>query len=117
MKILKYMIAATVIGAAPYGAAAQTAAQTTQPAPDAAPADAPSAQTVKPMAGDNIYDKNAEQIGTVASTNGQQVIVTTTKGKITIPLASLFAGTKGLAINMTKEEVDAAIQSAARQGA
>lgn len=113
MKAFKYMIAAAVVTATPYGASAQTVPQTTQPAQDAAPADAATAQAVKPMVGDNVYDKNGEQIGTVASTNGQQAIVTTTKGKITIPLASLFAGTKGLAINMTKEEVDAAIQAAA----
>lgn len=112
MKIFQYTIAAAFVAAMPHGALAQTVPQTAQPSQETAPAEAPAPQAVKPLVGDIVYDKNAEQIGTVASTNGQQVVVTTTKGKVTIPLASLFAGTKGLAINMTKEEVDAAIQSA-----
>lgn len=106
MKMMKYMIAATVITAMPHGALAQTAPQ------EPAPAEAPAPQPIKPLAGDVIYDKVGEQIGTIASSTDQQVVVTTPRGKITIPVASLFTGAKGLTINMTRGEVDAAIQSA-----
>lgn len=109
MKTVTYMIAAAMVTAIPYGA---LAAQTSQPPLGSAPAEAPAPQAVKPMAGDALYDKLDEQIGTVTSVADQQVVVTTARGKITIPLTSLFAGSKGLAINMTKGEVDAAIQSA-----
>lgn len=112
MKMLKYMIAATFSAAIPHGAPAQNVPQSAQPPLDSAPADAPAAQPIKPLAGDIVYDKVGEQIGTIASTTDQQVVVTTPRGKITIPVASLFTGAKGLAINMTRGEVDAAIQSA-----
>lgn len=122
MKRFAIMMTAASLFAAPFIAHAQNVPPTSQTPMDsqptdaapteAAPAGAPSAQTVKPMAGDVLYDKVGEQIGTVSTSNDQQVVVTTEQGKITIPVASIFTGTKGLAINMTKSEVDAAIKSA-----
>lgn len=125
MKILLPMIAgalAAAMGPAmDHAAMAQNMPQTSSPpdsspaAPpppaDAAPTEAPAGQMVKPLVGDILYDKNGEEIGTVSTSNEQQVVVTTTRGKITIPVSSLFAGQKGLAINMSKEEVDAAVHS------
>ncbi|NKI98898.1 hypothetical protein [Novosphingobium sp. SG707] len=111
MKQLKFILAATFIAAAPYAIHAQNVPQTSQAPTDSAAADTTS-HAVTPNIGDNIYDKIGEQVGTISEENDKNVVVTTTQGKVTIPIASLAPGEKGLMINMTKDEFHAAIQAA-----
>lgn len=118
MKTPGTIIAATMLAAAPSGAMGQSVpvpSPTSEPPQLIAPlpSDPAAARAVQPQVGDGIYDKNGEQIGTVASTNGQHAVLTTSKGKITVPLAAMFAGAKGPTINATREEVEAAIQAPA----
>ena len=76
------------------------------PATRAAPASA--------KAGDTVYDKTGEVVGTVESIAGQNAVISTTTGKATIPLGALTSGSKGPTIGMTKAELDAAMQNAAK---
>lgn len=118
MKTSGTIIAATMLAAAPSGAMAQSV-PASSPASEPAPLNAPLPsdpavpRAVQPQVGDSVYDKNGEQIGTVADTNGQHAVLTTSKGKITVPIATMFAGAKGPTINATREEVEAAIPSPA----
>jgi hypothetical protein len=78
------------------------------------PAPAPAAPAGTAKAGDTLYDKTGEVVGTVESINGQNAVISTASGKATIPLGALTNGSKGPTIGMTKAELDAAMQNAAK---
>ncbi|WDF74550.1 hypothetical protein [Novosphingobium sp. KACC 22771] len=111
MNYSKILLAATFVAAAPNVAYAQNAPESSQTTSESAAAEA-AGQPVSPNIGDTIYDKIGEQLGTISEENDKNVIVATTQGKVTIPIASLAPGDKGLMINMTRDEFHAAIQAA-----
>jgi hypothetical protein len=78
------------------------------------PGPAPAAPASAAKAGDTLYDKTGEAVGTVESINGQNAVIATASGKATIPLGVLSSGSKGPTIGMTKAELDAAMQNAAK---
>jgi hypothetical protein len=105
--IFAFAIAATSL---PVGAFAQETPSATSP--DGAAAAAPADQTPAPKVGDTIYDNTGEGIGPVESVSGSQFVMSSTQGKATLPVASLAAGNKGLTINMTKAQFEAAVAAA-----
>jgi hypothetical protein len=78
------------------------------------PAPAPAAPASAAKAGDTLYDKTGQVVGTVESINGQNAVISTASGKATIPLGALTSTSKGPTIGMTKAELDAAMQNAAK---
>jgi hypothetical protein len=65
-------------------------------------------------AGDTIYDKTGAVVGTVESIEGSNAVISTATGKATIPVSALSSGSKGPTIGMTKAELNAAMQNAAK---
>ncbi len=94
------------------GAGSNALAQET---PSAAPGDqaamAPRT-TAAPKVGDTVYDNTGTGIGTVAAVSGANFVLAADTGKATVPIASLGTGDKGLMINTTKAQIDAAIAAA-----
>jgi hypothetical protein len=96
------------------------------------PADQMTAQpekAVAPKVGDTIYDNTGASVGTVASLAADTgcpgrryrlswppmpVVLAADAGKATIPISSLGTGEKGLMVNTTKAQIDAAIAAAAK---
>jgi hypothetical protein len=108
--IFAFAMAATAL---PVGAFAQETPSTSATSPDAAAAAAaPADQTPAPKVGDTIYDNTGEGIGPVESVSGSQFVMSSTQGRATLPVASLAAGNKGLTINMTKAQFEAAVAAA-----
>ncbi len=107
MKKLVLFGAVVLSGALPSLAHAAPPASTAPSAPEAA---SPAAAT--PKAGDVVYDKAGEQAGTVESVNGNVVVVATEQGKGSMPLTEFAFGEKGLTLNHTKAELEAAIRTA-----
>ena len=87
-------------------------AQETPTVPASSPASTQAEPVAAPKPGDTIYDNTGTSVGTVDSVAGQSLVIATTKGKATIPGASLTTGDKGLTINTTKAQLYAAIQAA-----
>lgn len=82
----------------------QAAQDTTTPAP--------STQSASPKAGDLVYDNAGQPLGSVDSLKGDVVVLTTDKGRGAVPLTAFSMGAKGLTINMTKADLEAAIVAA-----
>ena len=107
-----------VLGAALTAAATQAQAQEmTSPAtnPPMAPATeqpAVPSPTVAPKAGDPVYDNTGVVAGSVDSVADQKIVLSTEKGKATIPVTSLAMGSKGLMINLSKSQLDSAVAAA-----
>lgn len=85
---------------------APLAAQAQQAAP-AAPA-----ATAKPTAGAKIYDTAGLEVGTVQSVTADAAVVSTGTNTVALPLTSIGTGPKGLAIAMSKADLDAAASKA-----
>jgi len=91
-----------------------------QETPQAAPADQAGTQpqpAVAPKVGDTIYDNTGASIGTVGALAGANFVLAADAGKATIPIASLGTGDKGLMLNSTKAQIDAAIATAKKKQA
>jgi hypothetical protein len=74
--------------------------------PSSGPA-APAARASAAKAGDTVYDKSGEVVGTVESIEGQNAVISTATGKATIPVGALTSGSKGPMIAMTKAQLEA----------
>ncbi|WP_445192918.1 hypothetical protein ACT009_03095 [Sphingomonas sp. Tas61C01] len=85
--------------------------QAQQAAPAAAPAGAPAA-AVTPTVGASVFDSAGVEIGKVESVANGAVVVASPTGKLSLPATSIGQGTKGLAIAMTKADLDAAAAQA-----
>ncbi|HEY4071378.1 MAG TPA: hypothetical protein VGM04_07475 [Sphingomicrobium sp.] len=59
-------------------------------------------------AGNSVYDQNGDLVGKIRSVDSKGAVVDTGKVSVDIPLKSIAKGDKGLAIAMTKDEVEAA---------
>ena len=81
------------------------------PAPEPA---APAAQSAAAKAGDTVYDSSGEVVGTIESVSGANAVISTGTNKATVALSALATGPKGPVIGMTKAQLDAAIQNAAK---
>lgn len=88
------------------------AAQAQQAAPAAPPPGAPAATTATPTVGASVYDSAGVEIGKIESVASGSAVVANATGKFSLPVTSLGAGPKGLAIAMTKADLDAAAQQA-----
>lgn len=98
------LVAIGMLAAAP--AFAQTTPAPAQtPAPAGAPAAAASANVA---AGATVYDTSGGVIGTVASVNGDVVVIDTGTHKAGVPMTSIGKGAKGPTMAMTKTQLDAA---------
>ncbi|VVT03311.1 conserved exported hypothetical protein [Sphingomonas sp. EC-HK361] len=92
------LLAIGMLAAAP--AFAQTA-----PAPAATPA-APATASV--AAGATVFDTAGGTVGTVASVNGDVVVIDTGTHKAGVPMTSIGKGAKGPTMAMTKAQLDTA---------
>lgn len=74
--------------------------------------DASTAATLDLSAGKTIYGPQGNEVGTIVSTAGGNVVVNTGKNQATLPAASFATGVKGATIGFTKEQLDSAIDAA-----
>ena len=81
-------------------------------AQQAAPTTAAPAATVTPTVGASVFDSAGVEIGKVESVANGAVVVGSPTGKLSLPANSIGQGTKGLAIAMTKADLDAAAAQA-----
>lgn len=82
------------------------ATQTTPPqTAKAVPATAADLKT-----GSSVYDQNGDLVGKIKSVDSKGAVVDTGKVSVDIPLKSIAKNDKGLAIGMTKDEIEAAAQ-------
>ncbi|HEY7006592.1 MAG TPA: hypothetical protein VH392_08935, partial [Sphingomicrobium sp.] len=59
-------------------------------------------------AGAPVYDQNGNLVGKIKSADSKAAVLDTGKVSVEIPLKSIAKGDKGLAIAMTKDEIEAA---------
>ena len=59
-------------------------------------------------AGATVYDLQGNSVGTIESVDGEGAILNTGTTKVKVPVASFAQGDKGLAISMSKAEIEAA---------
>ncbi|HVF94028.1 MAG TPA: hypothetical protein VM900_06910 [Sphingomonas sp.] len=81
-------------------------------AQQAAPAAAAPAAAATPTVGAAVFDSAGVEIGKIESVANGAVIVASPTGKISLPATSIGQSAKGLAIGMTKADLDAAAQQA-----
>jgi len=81
----------------------------------AAPATASVAEQVKP--GATIFDTTGTEAATLESVADGLVVVSTGTNKVTLPMTSFAAGTKGPVVSVTKLQLDAAATQAKAQTA
>jgi hypothetical protein len=67
----------------------------------------PAAPSSAAKAGDTVYDKTGEVVGTVESIEGQNAVISTASGKANVPLIAITSGSKGPTIGMTKAQLEA----------
>ena len=77
-----------------------------------APTAAAPAAAVTPTVGASVFDSAGVEIGKVESIANGAVVVASPTGKLSLPANSIGQGTKGLAIAMTKADLDAAAAQA-----
>jgi len=63
--------------------------------------------------GATVSDTSGNPVGTIEAVNGDLAVLSTGANKVSLPLSSFGAGTKGPVIAMTRAEVDAAAAGAA----
>jgi hypothetical protein len=110
MKHLSILLIGTALAAAP------ALAQTTAPADATQPANAPttaasSAVSVTP--GTAVVDASGAPVGTVESVTAQGAVVSTGTAKANLPLNAFAKRDNGVAISMTKAELEAAVSNVA----
>ena len=85
----------------------------------AAPASAqPTAQATAPaavQAGAVVKDPQGGEVGTIASVEGDQVVLRTDRHQARIPAAAITAGANGLVINITRDALNARIDETLAQ--
>lgn len=119
---MKNLRLAALIGAAalPLAATAQaTPAASTAPAAQTAPAD-PAAAPATPevAAGTVVYDSQGVEIGKIESVTGDSVVLAVGENRATLNKSAFGTGAKGVSLNTTKAQVEAAIaEAAAKSGA
>lgn len=74
--------------------------------------DAPAAATLDLSAGKTIYGPQGNEVGTIVSVAGGNVVVSTGKNQAALPSSSFTAGEKGATIGFTREQLDSAIEAA-----
>lgn len=111
-----FVLAAALTAAAGNASAQDMTGSSTNP-PMATPTDQPAvpSPTIAPKAGDPVYDNTGVVAGSIDSVASRQIVLSTDKGKASIPIGSLAMGSKGLMINLSKSQLDAAV-AAARGG-
>jgi hypothetical protein len=119
---LRLTLIATAAAILPSGAFAQAAAQDQQSAQQptastapaapkadtAAKADAAASAKAEVKAGATVYDSKGNAVGKIDSVDGKSATLYTGKVSVKIPVASIARDEKGLAIGMTKAEIEAA---------
>jgi len=99
-------------------AAGAAQAQTAMPAPapatgQAAPAaGGTAAATATPTPGATVYGAAGEVVGTVDSVTPQGVVINMGATKAAVPASAIGAGTKGLTVSLTREQLTAATAQA-----
>ncbi|HKT85672.1 MAG TPA: hypothetical protein VJQ77_06260 [Novosphingobium sp.] len=68
-----------------------------------------------PTVGAKVFDPEGNEVGTVESVQGDVVTVSTGTARAGLPKTSFAAREKGLAIGMTKAQLEAAVNGAAAQ--
>lgn len=99
---------ATFLTASAIGLAVPAMAQ------DAPAPEAPAAQTATAKAGDTVYDPAGQPAATIESIDGANAVLSTGTLKATVPLSAIGSGPNGPTISMTKAQLEAAIQGAAK---
>lgn len=64
--------------------------------------------------GSEVHDKKGVVIGTVVSVSMAAAVVSSTGGKVEVPLNAFGKNNKGLLVGMTKAEFDAAVAAAVK---
>lgn len=113
---LRLTLIATAAIVLPAAASAQAAAQdqqsAQQPAADAAaqPADTKvqAATKAEVKAGVSVYDSKGKLVGKIDSVDGKSAVLNTGKVQVKVPVSSIARDEKGLAIGMSKTEIEAA---------
>ena len=84
-------------------------------APVAAVAQEAAATAAAPTVGAKVFDPEGNEIGTVESVQGDVVTVSTGTARAGLPKTAFAMREKGLAIGMTKAQLEAAVNGAAAQ--
>lgn len=66
----------------------------------------------KLVAGTDVYGKNGAPVAKIKSVDGDNVVLTSTKGDVTIPITGIGTNAQGLYLGMTQAEFDAAVAAA-----
>ncbi|MFT3975670.1 MAG: hypothetical protein QM688_00920 [Sphingomonas bacterium] len=67
----------------------------------------------KLVAGTTVYDSAGEELGTIKAADAEFITLATASGEARLPVSAFGPGPKGVAIGMTKAQLDAAISGAA----
>lgn len=84
-------------------------------APVAAVAQDAAAAAAAPTVGAKVFDPEGNEVGTVESVQGDVVTVSTGTARAGLPKTAFATREKGLAIGMTKAQLEAAVSGAAAQ--
>jgi hypothetical protein len=88
---------------------ADTQAQSaSKPQADAAAAPAKAAEKADVKAGATVFDSTGNAVGKIESVDSKGAVLNTGKVSVHVPLSALARGDKGLTINMTKSDIEAA---------
>jgi hypothetical protein len=106
----KIAVPPTSVGSTPKGLAMAMTKQALQAAQAQQEAAARAAIQSRLVAGAPVAGLNGAPIGSIKSTNGDMITLTTSKGEVTVPSAGFSANANGqLIIGMTQAQLDAAI--------
>jgi len=68
-------------------------------------------------AGTDVHGSGGAKVGVIKSIEGEQVLVTTPKGDVSIPKNSFAMGASGLSIGLSAEQFEAAVAQATKPAA
>ena len=111
-----YVAALLSAAALPLGATAFAAPAATTPSAAAQPA-APAAATAAPASGAvavgaTVYDSQGVSVGTIESISGGNVVLAIGESRATLASSAFATGAKGVTINTTKAQLEAAVAQA-----
>lgn len=104
-------------GAPPTAGQMPTTGAPQTPATGAAQATGAASATATPTVGATVYGSAGTPVGTIESVSADAVVINTGTGRLALPPASIGKSEKGLAIGLTKEQLDAQAASAAATAA
>lgn len=108
--------AATIpFGATAFAAPPATTAQPTAPAGTSAPAGAGAPAAASIAAGATVYDSQGVSVGTIESVSGDNVVLAIGASRATLASSAFASGAKGVTVNTTKAQLEAAIAQATAQ--